>query len=110
NVLLYAGATLEPLTRVGGYTPLHLAARSGHASVVRSLLERGAEVDRWTSTGVTALHFAAQANDTESIRALVSHGADIDALDGFRSRTPLVFAASRDATAAVRALLELGAD
>ena len=110
DVLLYAGATLEPLTRVGGYTPLHLAARSGHSSMVRSLLERGAEVDRWTSTGVTALHFAAQANDDEAIRALVAHGADIDAPDGFQSRTPLVFAASENATAAVRTLLELGAD
>ncbi|MCA1790038.1 MAG: ankyrin repeat domain-containing protein, partial [Thioalkalivibrio sp.] len=97
DVLLYAGANMEPLTRVGGYTPLHLAARSGHAAVVRSLLEHGADADRWTSTGVTALHFAAQANDAEVIRALVEHGADIDAPDGFQSRTPLVFAASRDA-------------
>ena len=110
EILLYAGATLEPLTRAGGYTPLHLAARSGHESLVRSLLERGSAPDRWTSTGVTALHFAAQANDAEAIRALVEHGADINAPDGFQSRTPLVFAASRDATAAVRALLELGAD
>lgn len=110
EVLLYAGATLEPRTRVGGYTPLHLAARSGNASIVRSLLEHGAKVDEWTSTGVTALHFAAQANDAEAIRALVEHGAEIDAQDGFQSRTPLVFAASRDATAAVRTLLALGAD
>ncbi|MEX0837685.1 MAG: ankyrin repeat domain-containing protein, partial [Gemmatimonadota bacterium] len=110
DVLLYAGASLEPLTRVGGYTPLHLAARSGHASIVRLLLERGAEADPWTSTGVTALHFAAQANDAESVRALVAHGADINAPDGFQSRTPLVFAASDNATAAVRTLLELGAD
>jgi uncharacterized protein len=110
DVLLYAGATLEPRTRVGGYTPLHLAARTGNASIVRSLLERGAKVDSWTSTGVTALHFAAQANDAEAIRALVEHGAEIDAPDGFQSRTPLVFAASRDATAAVSTLLELGAD
>ncbi len=110
DVLLYAGASLEPRTRVGGYTPLHLAARSGKATIVRSLLERGAEVDQWTSTGVTALHFAAQANDAEAIRALVAHGADINALDGFQSRTPLVFAASDNATAAVQTLLELGAD
>src|SRR5262245_49563719 len=29
NVLLYAGATTEVLTRVGAYTPLHLASSRG---------------------------------------------------------------------------------
>ncbi len=110
EVLLYAGATVEPLTRVGGYTPLHLAARSGNASVVAALLEAGADPDAWTDTGVTALHFAAQANDAESVRALVESGADINARDHFRGRTPLVFASGRDATGAVKALLDLGAD
>ena len=28
EVLLYAGATVKPITRLGGYTPLHLASRS----------------------------------------------------------------------------------
>lgn len=110
EVLLYAGATIRPLTRVGGYTPLHLAARSGHSAVVGALLEAGADANHWTDTGVTPLHFAAQANDAESIRTLVEHGADINAPDEFRGRTPLVFAAARDATGAVKALLELGAD
>lgn len=110
GALVYAGAALEPHTRVGGYTPLHLAARSGNAGVIRQLLEAGAAVDAWTTTGVTSLHFAAQANDAEAIRALVEHGADIDAPDGFQSRTPLHFAAASNATAAVSTLLELGAD
>lgn len=110
EVLLYAGAAIRPLTRVGGYSPLHLAARSGHPAIVAALLEAGADPNFWTDTGVTPLHFAAQANDAESVRALVEHGADINARDEFRGRTPLVFAAGRDATGAVKALLELGAD
>ena len=39
DLLVYAGATLRPLTRVGGYTPLHLASRSGHGGVVSALIE-----------------------------------------------------------------------
>jgi len=110
ELVLYAGAAVEPRTRVGSYTPLHLAARAGHPAIVEGLLEAGADPNSWTGTGVTALHFAAQANDAASIRALVERGAELDARDGFRGRTPLVFAASRDASDAVLALLELGAD
>lgn len=110
DLLLYAGANVHPLTRVGGYAPLHLAARQGHPRIVSRLLEAGADANQWTDTGVTPLHFAAQANDPASVRAIVETGGEIDARDRFRGRTPLVFAASRDATDAVAALLELGAD
>src|SRR5687768_9416727 len=34
DVLLHAGAATEALTRVGAYTPLHLASARGHAAVV----------------------------------------------------------------------------
>ena len=110
EVLLYAGATVKPITRLGGYTPLHLASRSGHGDVVRALLEGGADANDFTNTGVSPLHFAAQANSAESIRALVAHGADVDAPDSRSSRTPLMFAAVGNATVAMQALVDAGAD
>lgn len=42
-----------------GYTALHYAARSGHLSVCRILLDAGIAVDERTHGGVTALHRAA---------------------------------------------------
>ena len=37
EILLYAGANLDPTTRLGGYTPLHLAAKEAQAETVGML-------------------------------------------------------------------------
>ena len=37
--------TSRATTRIGGYTPLHLAARHGHGAVVEALLAAGADAD-----------------------------------------------------------------
>ncbi len=110
EILLYAGATVSPVTRVGGYAPLHLASQTGHGEVVRRLLEAGANANAYTSTGVSSLHFAAQADAAEAIRALIEHGAEVDARDAFSNRTPLMFAAYRGALEATRALVQADAD
>ena len=110
EILLYAGATVSPVTRVGGYTPLHLASQSGHGVVARALLEAGADANAYTTTGVSSLHFAAQADAAEAILALIEHGAEVDARDTFSNRTPLMFAAYRGAVEATEALVRADAD
>ena len=110
EILLYAGATVSPVTRVGGYTPLHLASQSGHGVVARTLLEAGADANAYTTTGVSSLHFAAQADAAEAILALIEHGAEVDARDTFSNRTPLMFAAYRGAVEATEALVRADAD
>ena len=76
NVLLAAGATTEALTRVGAYTPLHLASGRGHAAAVERLLKAGSRVAALTSTGVQALHLAAQSGSAPTVTALLDAGAD----------------------------------
>jgi ankyrin repeat protein len=110
DVVLYAGAATEPLTRVGAYTPLHLASSRGHAAAAMRLLDAGGKPGPFTATGVQPLHLAAQAGDAPTVAALLDRGADINGRDRTHGRTPLVFAAAQGRLEAVKVLLARGAD
>ena len=110
DTLLIAGAATEALTRVGGYTPLHLASSRGQAAAIARLLEGGSKVGPFTTTGVQALHLAAQAGNADAVKALLDKGADVNAKDKTHGRTPLIFAAAQDRLEAMKVLLARGAD
>ncbi len=111
RMLVYAGASLEAVTRMAEYTPLHLASRAGHGGVVRALLEAGSDPAALTASGgATPLHLAAAAGDGEAVTALLEHGARVDALEDRAGQTPLIFAAAQNRVEAIEALLAGGAD
>jgi ankyrin repeat protein len=110
NVLLYAGAVTESLTRVGAYTPLHLASSRGHAAAVSRLLEASSKPGPFAATGVQPLHLAAQAGNAAAIKALLDRGADINSRDKTHGRTPLIFATTQGRLEAMKTLLARGAD
>jgi ankyrin repeat protein len=111
EILRAAGALLEPTTRIGGYVPLHVAAREGNEGMVRWLLDNGASADRQTSeTLANALHMAAAAGDVAVVQTLLDHGADPNATEGHWQQTPLIFAAAENRAPVVRLLIERGAD
>lgn len=56
--------------------PLHAAAASGRAALVKLLLEHGAPPDARQQMGWTALHEAARNGNAEMAQALLAHGAD----------------------------------
>ena len=110
ELLLLAGAHPNPRTRLGSYTPLHLASRQGSVEVVRTLLSNDADVEALTSTGVGPLHLASESGSVEAVEALIDHGADPDVRDLRSGRTPLVFATASGRVEVMKTLLEAGAD
>ena len=69
-----AGAALrgDGAGGASGFTPLHYAARNGHAGCVALLLRHRAAVDAATSGGATALHRAAFCGHEAIVRALLA--------------------------------------
>ncbi len=112
ELVLAAGADPGATTRIGAYTPLHLAAQAASEAVVTALLAAGANPNVHTVEvgGATPLHFAAQAGHRGAVLALLDHGAEIDAREEAWGQTPLMFAASANRLEAVEALLARGAD
>lgn len=82
RLLLQKGASPNIRDKVIGETPLHLAANEGKESMVRLLLDNGADHSVKTRHGATALHIAVYSRNEPAVRALLAAGADPDTCDG----------------------------
>src|SRR5688500_17347825 len=110
RMLVVAGANLQAATRFGGYTPLHVAAEHGSATVVQALVTAGADVNATALRGTTAVMLAAASGDTVAIGALLDGGARVNGREPERGHNALMFAAAANRVPAVRLLLSRGAD
>ncbi|MBU3724918.1 MAG: YchF/TatD family DNA exonuclease [Burkholderiaceae bacterium] len=59
-----------------GWSALHYAATSGHAGIIRLLVEKSAFVDAASPNGTTPLMMAARFNHRHAVEALIELGAD----------------------------------
>lgn len=87
-----------------GSTPLIRSVWSSF-SLVKMLLEYGADVDGKDKGGFTALQAAAMTNDLQCVRLLLSYGASVNCYDYERRRTPLAYACKRESYAIAKELL-----
>ena len=110
QMLLFAGANVKATTRLGGYTPLMMAAAQGHAAVIATLLSGGADATAANALGTTPLMLAAASGNAQAVTTLVENGAEIEAKEKTFGQTPLMFAASNNRIDAIKALVKAGAD
>jgi len=109
QMLVYAGANVKATTRLGGNTPLVIAARNGHAPVVDVLLKAGADAKGTTSTGTTPLMLAAASGSVDAVKALLAAGAEVSAKESSMEQTALMFAAANTRVDVMRVLIAAGA-
>ncbi|KAL3448908.1 hypothetical protein BJX65DRAFT_317173 [Aspergillus insuetus] len=105
--LLAQNAFKLDATTTIGTTAITKAASSGHVSVVRALLQKGANpyLENWYGN---ALHCAAEAGHCNTIRELVSCGMDPNYRSA-KGRLPVDCALDRDNAEAFETLIALGA-
>ena len=110
QMLLFAGANVKATTRLGGYTPLLMAADQGHADVIAALVAGGSDVKAANALGTTPLMLAAASGNPQAVTILVENGAEIEATEKTFGQTALMFAATNNRVDAMKALIKAGAD
>jgi ankyrin repeat protein len=93
-----------------GFTPLHLAAKSGHLDIAKLLIEQGgADMDASGRNQLTPLHLASHYNRENVLIYLLEKGAPprASADNGY---TPLHIAAKKNHLNIAAGLLQYGAD
>ena len=95
TLLLRGKANVKATTRIGAYTPLHVASQGGSAPIVKALLASGADARAVTTDGVSALHLAAMGGDAAVVHALVAADAAVNASEPLWGQTPPMLANAR---------------
>ncbi|KAJ3660256.1 hypothetical protein Zmor_004712 [Zophobas morio] len=92
-----------------GSTPLIIASREGHKTVVEYLVKYGAEINRADFYGQTPLHAASFQGHEKIVECLVKCGAEINRADK-SGKTPLCLASSEGHEKIVECLVKCGAE
>lgn len=92
-----------------GRTALMLAAKLGSSTVVKKLLQAGANINEENSNGGTALMYSAIRGDKATLMVLLENGAHVN-VDAKFGWTALMVAAAKGHADLVQALLDHGAD
>ena len=105
--LVRNGAPIEP--GQAALAPLQVAAKNGHATAAKVLLDARAEPSAADKLGLTALHRACERGHTETARLLLEAGA-FASQSRDNGTTPLYLAAREGHAPTVALLLAHGAD
>ena len=97
ELLVSEGSRVNTVTRIGAYTPLHLASQVGNAEIIKILLGAGSLLQPTSNSvgGTMPLHFAAASGSVGAVRALLNAGARPNVIEATWGQTPLMFGAAK---------------
>ena len=104
NGLLNPNATVED-----GNTPLHVACDSGHDSIVKLLIDKGAKIDILNNSGKSPFYLACQHGHDSIVEFLIKKDVNVDMPDKW-GKTPLHWACFYEHSSIVKLLIEKGAN
>jgi uncharacterized protein len=107
-LLLKNNAQVNQANEILGITPLMQAIQANDISIVKIVLNAGANIDQQSFFGATALMMAAKSGNEKIINLLLEHGADINYSRGRYGETPLKCAISGGRNNIVKLLLDVG--
>jgi ankyrin repeat protein len=99
----------QPMNTTTSQPSLHKAAEQDDTELVKSLLQKGANVNEPDSLGWSPLHFAAYKGNKQTAEVLLNNGAIVNAKAN-NDVSPLHLAAEQGRTALAELLLGKGAD
>lgn len=103
---LELGADVNAVDRYS-MTPLMLARQ--HLATVRLLVQRGANLEAATHSGVTALHYMSRVGMVDAVKELLAAGANVNCRTN-AGTTPLIFAVDYKHVITAMILIEAGSD
>ena len=109
--LIKIGANINhnhPRTNNLTNSPLQVAIIEGHENIVKTLISKGAKINRKDSRGYYPIHRAVRRNQKEIVEILLKHGADIEAECCF-AKTPIYHAMDEANIEMIKILLRYGA-
>ena len=104
--LIKIGAAINPVDLTT--SPLQIAIIEGHEKIVKTLISKGAKINRKDSRGYYPIHRAVRRNQKEIVEILLKNGADIEA-ECHLSKTPIYHAMGEANIEMIKILLRYGA-
>jgi len=109
QMLVTRGATVDIGCEKEELTPLMLASNHGHISIVRYLLNQGADANKQCKIGDTALIVASYGGYLDIVRELLDRRVEINKTDN-KGKSALMWAASRAQMETAQLLVSSGAE
>jgi hypothetical protein len=107
TLFLQSGMAPDTYRKNDGFTPLHAAAAYGKTSVMRQLLDKGADVNARDKDGQTALMKAVWNNQAGAVSTLLQGGANIQVNDS-RGNNVIAMAKTKNDRKVLDALVQAG--